>query len=61
MNTPGDEAPADVGKDKFMMTVVSHDPAITPERSPLLKARQQAMWASGDFAVVGTTASACSM
>jgi ubiquinone/menaquinone biosynthesis C-methylase UbiE len=34
-------------KDKSMTTLVAQDPAI--------KTRQQAMWASGDFAVIGTT------
>jgi ubiquinone/menaquinone biosynthesis C-methylase UbiE len=29
--------------------------ATTPTAAPSVKARQQAMWASGDFAVVGTT------
>jgi ubiquinone/menaquinone biosynthesis C-methylase UbiE len=29
--------------------------AQTPAAAPSLKARQQAMWASGDFAVIGTT------
>ena len=38
-----------------MASVTSHDPIVTPERSPSVKARQQAMWASGDFAVIGTT------
>ena len=38
-----------------MTSVMSHDPAINQERSPSVKARQQAMWASGDFAVIGTT------
>lgn len=38
-----------------MTSVMSHDPAVNQERSPSVKARQQAMWASGDFAVVGTT------
>jgi ubiquinone/menaquinone biosynthesis C-methylase UbiE len=28
---------------------------VTPAGSPSVKARQQAMWASGDFAVIGTT------
>ena len=28
---------------------------MNPERLPSIKARQQAMWASGDFAVIGTT------
>ena len=38
-----------------MASVTSHDPIVTPERLTSVKARQQAMWASGDFAVVGTT------
>ena len=29
--------------------------AVTPASPPSVKARQQAMWASGDFAVIGTT------
>ncbi|MGB7217374.1 MAG: methyltransferase domain-containing protein [Vicinamibacterales bacterium] len=38
-----------------MTTVVSCDPTVAPVYSPSVKARQQAMWASGDFAVVGAT------
>jgi len=40
-----------------MTTTVTCDPAATPTLPPLpsVKARQQAMWASGDFAVIGTT------
>ena len=38
-----------------MTSVVSRDSAVTPAGSTSVKARQQAMWASGDFAVIGTT------
>jgi len=38
-----------------MTSVVSCDPAAQPERSPAVKARQQAMWGSGDYAVIGAT------
>jgi ubiquinone/menaquinone biosynthesis C-methylase UbiE len=38
-----------------MTTVVTCDPTIAPDRYGAIKARQQAMWASGDFAVIGTT------
>ena len=38
-----------------MTTVVSHDSEVTAERLRAVKARQQAMWASGDFAVIGTS------
>jgi ubiquinone/menaquinone biosynthesis C-methylase UbiE len=34
---------------------MSRDSAVNQELSPSVKARQQAMWASGDFAVIGTT------
>ena len=37
-----------------MSTVISTAPATTPI-DPSIKLRQQAMWASGDFAVIGTT------
>jgi ubiquinone/menaquinone biosynthesis C-methylase UbiE len=37
------------------ITVVSCDPAVTPNRFQAVKAKQQAMWASGDFAVIGST------
>ena len=37
-----------------MATVMSCDPA-TLERFNAIKSRQQVMWASGDFAVIGTT------
>ena len=38
-----------------MTTTIQQDPtgAVTP--ADTTKARQQAMWASGDFAVIGTT------
>ena len=36
-------------------TDVSTSPTIAPTGSQSVKARQQAMWASGDFAVIGTT------
>jgi len=38
-----------------MTSVVSCDPAALPERSPAVKARQQATWGSGDYAVIGAT------
>lgn len=38
-----------------MVSVTSCDTAIPAERSRAIKARQQAMWASGDFAVIGAT------
>lgn len=38
-----------------MTSLTSSNPAVRAERSPSVKARQQAMWASGDFAVIGTT------
>jgi ubiquinone/menaquinone biosynthesis C-methylase UbiE len=38
-----------------MTPVAATDPATAPPGAPSVKARQQAMWASGDFAVVGTT------
>ena len=41
-----------------MSTTVSTPPATSPAAAPdftAIKARQQAMWASGDFAVIGTT------
>jgi len=37
------------------ITHVTCDTAIASERLRAIKARQQAMWASGDFAVIGTT------
>ena len=37
------------------MTGASTGSAVTPASPPSVKARQQAMWASGDFAVIGTT------
>src|SRR4249919_3413688 len=37
-----------------MTSVISRD-GVTSERSPSVKERQQAMWASGDFAVIGST------
>jgi len=36
-------------------TMVSCDTAMLADRFHAIKARQQAMWASGDFAVIGTT------
>ena len=42
-------------KEKCMTTVVSCNPAVMSGGSNSVKARQQAMWASGDFAVIGTT------
>ena len=38
-----------------MTSVMSSDLAAKPAGAPSVKARQQAMWASGDFAVIGTT------
>src|SRR5947207_9467331 len=38
-----------------MTSAVSGDFAVQPPGSTSVKARQQAMWASGDFAVIGTT------
>jgi SAM-dependent methyltransferase len=38
-----------------MTTVVSCNPAVMSGGPNSVKARQQAMWASGDFAVIGTT------
>jgi ubiquinone/menaquinone biosynthesis C-methylase UbiE len=38
-----------------MTTVVRCDPATSPDIYAAIKARQQGMWASGDFAVIGTT------
>jgi protein-L-isoaspartate O-methyltransferase len=38
-----------------MTNVVSCIPAVVSGGSSSVKARQQAMWASGDFAVIGTT------
>src|SRR4051812_21993509 len=41
--------------ESLMTTVAQPQPAIDPAGSPSIKERQQAMWASGDFAVIGTT------
>ena len=38
-----------------MTNAVSSDSAVKSQGSVSVKARQQAMWASGDFAVIGTT------
>jgi len=38
-----------------MINVTSCDTAIPAERARAIKARQQAMWASGDFSVIGAT------
>jgi SAM-dependent methyltransferase len=38
-----------------MTNVISCDTAIPADRARAIKARQQAMWASGDFAVIGAT------
>ena len=38
-----------------MTTGASTGSAVTPASPPSVKARQQAMWASGDFAVIGIT------
>jgi ubiquinone/menaquinone biosynthesis C-methylase UbiE len=37
------------------MTTTTQDATATATPAPSIKARQQAMWASGDFAVIGTT------
>src|SRR5215217_4074240 len=37
------------------MTTVTATGAAAPSAGPSIKTRQQAMWASGDFAVIGTT------
>jgi SAM-dependent methyltransferase len=47
----GAEAPATYERDNLMMTETLNEPAIHAG----VKTRQQAMWASGDFAVIGTT------
>src|SRR4026209_2613512 len=38
-----------------MTSLISTDSTVKPTSATSVKARQQAMWASGDFAVVGTT------
>ena len=38
-----------------MTTVAQNETAAAPAASTSIKTRQQAMWASGDFAVIGTT------
>ena len=38
-----------------MTNVISCDTAVPADRARAVKARQQAMWASGDFAVIGAT------
>lgn len=38
-----------------MTNVMSCDTAVPADRARAIKARQQAMWASGDFAVIGST------
>ena len=38
-----------------MTTSISNGSPVASAGAPSLKARQQAMWASGDFAVIGTT------
>jgi SAM-dependent methyltransferase len=38
-----------------MTNVISCDTAIPADRARAIKSRQQAMWASGDFAVIGAT------
>ena len=38
-----------------MTKVISCDTAVPADRARAIKARQQAMWASGDFAVIGAT------
>lgn len=39
----------------MLTNTVSCDTAIPPDRARAIKARQQAIWASGDFAVIGAT------
>jgi ubiquinone/menaquinone biosynthesis C-methylase UbiE len=38
-----------------MVSFATGEPAVTTGNVPSVKARQQLMWASGDFAVIGTT------
>jgi len=38
-----------------MTTMITCDPALPADPFQAVRARQQAMWASGDFAVIGTT------
>src|SRR4026209_1554332 len=38
-----------------MTSLISTDSTVKPTSATSVKARQQAMWASGDFAVIGTT------
>ena len=38
-----------------MTNVVSCNPAVSPDRGNSIKSRQQAMWGSGDYAVIGAT------
>jgi SAM-dependent methyltransferase len=38
-----------------MTNAISPNPTVAPAGSAAVKTRQQAMWASGDFAVIGTT------
>jgi len=38
-----------------MTSAVSNEATVQPQGSTSVKGRQQAMWASGDFAVIGTT------
>src|SRR3954447_24010620 len=43
-------------RNQSMTTDMKNEPAVkTPENAATIKARQQTMWASGDFAVIGTT------
>jgi ubiquinone/menaquinone biosynthesis C-methylase UbiE len=51
---PRDERAA-VRKDASMTSAVVQAPAANLATDPSLKSRQQAMWASGDYAVIGTT------
>src|SRR6478735_2459861 len=41
-------------KGRTMTSALTQNPAASPELAAV-KTRQQAMWASGDFAVIGTT------
>lgn len=50
-NTPAHAAPVNPERDDSMLTAVQS----TPSMHAGIKARQQAMWASGDFGVIGTT------
>jgi hypothetical protein len=42
-------------EEEFMTNVVTSEPIAGREQMAAVKVRQQAVWASGDFAVIGTT------